>query len=171
VFLPCPSCPQPHYAQVLVCLTTLVRCTTRCMPTWLDQQWMVSRWTARWVLVGEGGGYETHTYTDTAGCTQRTAHMPPMPLNCAPQLCCHVHGCVHWLPPYAAVPPATTTASVTHPQAGAGLVGSCLGSGPGAAQRFQMALEESIARHFPGNHAINCMCHSSENFYRCVLCA
>lgn len=51
-------------------------------------------------------------------------------------------------------------------QAGAGLVGSCLGSGPGAAQRFQMALEESIARHFPGNHAINCMCHSSENFYR-----
>jgi hypothetical protein len=52
-------------------------------------------------------------------------------------------------------------------QAGAGLVGSCLGSGPGAAQRFQMALEDSIARHFPGNHAINCMCHSSENFYRC----
>lgn len=51
-------------------------------------------------------------------------------------------------------------------QAGAGLVGSCLGSGPGAAQRFQMALEDSIARHFPGNHAINCMCHSSENFYR-----
>jgi hypothetical protein len=53
-------------------------------------------------------------------------------------------------------------------QAGAGLVGSCLGSGPGAARRFQMALEESIARHFPGNHAINCMCHSSENFYRYV---
>jgi hypothetical protein len=53
-------------------------------------------------------------------------------------------------------------------QAGAGLVGSCLGSGPGAAQRFQMALEDSIARHFPGNHAINCMCHSSENFYRCA---
>jgi hypothetical protein len=53
-------------------------------------------------------------------------------------------------------------------QAGAGLVGSCLGSGSGAARRFQFALEDSIATHFPGNHAINCMCHSSENFYRCV---
>jgi hypothetical protein len=53
-------------------------------------------------------------------------------------------------------------------QAGVGLVGSCLGGGPAAARRFQAALENSIAQHFPGNHAINCMCHSSENFYRWV---
>jgi raffinose synthase len=54
-------------------------------------------------------------------------------------------------------------------QAGVGLVGSALGGGPAAAREFQAALEESIAQHFPGNHAINCMCHSSENFYRCVV--
>jgi raffinose synthase len=54
-------------------------------------------------------------------------------------------------------------------QAGVGLVGSALGGGPAAAREFQAALEESIATHFPGNHAINCMCHSSENFYRCVV--
>ena len=53
-------------------------------------------------------------------------------------------------------------------QAGVGLVGSCLGGGPAASRKFQAALEGSIATHFPGNHAINCMCHSSENFYRCV---
>jgi raffinose synthase len=53
-------------------------------------------------------------------------------------------------------------------QAGVGLVGSALGGGPSASREFQAALEDSIARHFPGNHAINCMCHSSENFYRCV---
>eukprot|EP00775_Hariotina_reticulata_P012148 gene12148-12286_t len=51
-------------------------------------------------------------------------------------------------------------------QAGVGLVGSCLGGGPAASRLFQAALEDSIAVHFPGNHAINCMCHSSENFYR-----
>lgn len=54
-------------------------------------------------------------------------------------------------------------------QAGVGLVGSVLGGGPAASRLFQAALEDSIARHFPGNHAINCMCHSSENFYRYVL--
>jgi hypothetical protein len=53
-------------------------------------------------------------------------------------------------------------------QAGVGLVGSCLGGGPAASRLFQAALEDSIAVHFPGNHAINCMCHSSENFYRWV---
>lgn len=51
-------------------------------------------------------------------------------------------------------------------QAGVGLVGSVLGGGPAASRLFQAALEDSIAQHFPGNHAINCMCHSSENFYR-----
>jgi Raffinose synthase or seed imbibition protein Sip1 len=53
-------------------------------------------------------------------------------------------------------------------QAGVGLVGSTLGGGPAVASHYQSALEDSIARHFPGNHAINCMCHSTENIYRCV---
>jgi len=51
-------------------------------------------------------------------------------------------------------------------QAGVGLVGSRWGGGPAAAARFHAALESSIAAHFPGNHAINCMCHSTENLYR-----
>jgi raffinose synthase len=51
-------------------------------------------------------------------------------------------------------------------QAGVGLVGSKWGGGPAAAARFHAALESSIASHFPGNHAINCMCHSTENLYR-----
>lgn len=33
-------------------------------------------------------------------------------------------------------------------------------------RRMHAALESSIAAHFPGNHAINCMCHSTENLYR-----
>lgn len=32
--------------------------------------------------------------------------------------------------------------------------------------RFHAALEQSVERHFPGNHCINCMCHSTENIYR-----
>ncbi|KIY92808.1 hypothetical protein MNEG_15155, partial [Monoraphidium neglectum] len=51
-------------------------------------------------------------------------------------------------------------------QAGVGLVGSVLGGGPAASREFQAALEGSVARHFPGNHCINCMCHSTENMYR-----
>jgi raffinose synthase len=51
-------------------------------------------------------------------------------------------------------------------QAGVGLVGSKWGGGPAAAARFHAALEASIAANFPGNHAINCMCHSTENLYR-----
>lgn len=50
-------------------------------------------------------------------------------------------------------------------QAGVGLVGSRMGGGPAAALRAHTALEDSIAKHFDGNHAINCMCH------RCVVCA
>lgn len=53
-------------------------------------------------------------------------------------------------------------------QAGVGLVGSTLGGGPFVAAHYQTALEDSIALHFPGNHAINCMCHSTENIYRCA---
>eukprot|EP00892_Ulva_mutabilis_P009614 jgi/Ulvmu1/7024/UM033_0083.1 len=51
-------------------------------------------------------------------------------------------------------------------QAGLGLVGSVTGGGPALARRFHGALEDSISSHFPGNHAINCMCHSTENIYQ-----
>jgi len=55
-------------------------------------------------------------------------------------------------------------------QAGVGLVGSELGGGPALAAQYQTALEDSVARHFQGNHVINCMCHSTENLYRFVIC-
>lgn len=51
-------------------------------------------------------------------------------------------------------------------QAGIGLMGSKCGGGPALAADFHAALEDSIALHFPGNHAINCMAHSTENIYR-----
>ncbi|CAL8470414.1 g9956 [Coccomyxa elongata] len=51
-------------------------------------------------------------------------------------------------------------------QAGVGLAGSTLGGGPQAALQLNGALEDSVATHFPGNHCINCMCHSTENLYR-----
>jgi raffinose synthase len=51
-------------------------------------------------------------------------------------------------------------------QAGVGLVGSSIGGGPAAAATAHRALEDSIAAHFADNHAINCMCHSTENIYR-----
>ena len=51
-------------------------------------------------------------------------------------------------------------------QAGVGMVGSVTGGGPFVAARYHAALEDSVAKHFPGNDAINCMCHSTENIYR-----
>ncbi|MEW5300241.1 MAG: hypothetical protein WDW36_003183 [Sanguina aurantia] len=51
-------------------------------------------------------------------------------------------------------------------QAGVGLIGSASDGGAAMSKRFHMALEGSVAEHFPGNHAINCMCHSTENMYR-----
>ena len=51
-------------------------------------------------------------------------------------------------------------------QAGVGLSGSTIGGGPAAAHHYHRALEDSVAMHFPGNHCINCMCHSTENLYR-----
>ena len=51
-------------------------------------------------------------------------------------------------------------------QAGVGLIGSAMGGGPAVAQQYHLALEESIKQHFPTNDCINCMCHSTENFYR-----
>ena len=53
-------------------------------------------------------------------------------------------------------------------QAGIGLMGSKRGGGPAVAAAFHGALEDSIRTHFPGNHAINCMAHSTENIYRCA---
>lgn len=53
-------------------------------------------------------------------------------------------------------------------QAGVGLIGSALGGGPALAQQYHLALEQSIKKHFPNNDCINCMCHSTENFYRQV---
>ena len=55
-------------------------------------------------------------------------------------------------------------------QAGIGLMGSKRGGGPAVAAAFHGALEDSIRTHFPGNHAINCMAHSTENIYRWVRC-
>eukprot|EP00798_Chlamydomonas_sp_ICE-L_P012937 gene12937-5975_t len=51
-------------------------------------------------------------------------------------------------------------------QAGIGLMGSTLGGGPALATTFHSALEKSVATHFPNNHVINCMCHSTENLYK-----
>lgn len=51
-------------------------------------------------------------------------------------------------------------------QSGVGLVGSVKGGGAVMARRYHASLEASIGRHFPGNHAINCMCHSTENLYQ-----
>ena len=51
-------------------------------------------------------------------------------------------------------------------QAGIGLAGSALGGGPSVGKEYHAALEDSVADHFPGNHCINCMCHSTENLYR-----
>lgn len=49
-----------------------------------------------------------------------------------------------------------------------GLAGSAVGAGggPALAGRYHTSLEASVRRHFPGNHLINCMCHSTEDLYR-----
>ena len=49
-----------------------------------------------------------------------------------------------------------------------GLAGSGAGGGGGAAlaAAYHASLEASAAAHFPGNHLINCMAHSTENIYR-----
>lgn len=42
-----------------------------------------------------------------------------------------------------------------------------MGGGAALSAMYQGALEASVAHHFVGNHVINCMCHSTENLYRC----
>jgi hypothetical protein len=44
--------------------------------------------------------------------------------------------------------------------------GSAMGGGAATSARYHAALEGSVAASFPGNHVINCMCHSTENLYR-----
>ena len=51
-------------------------------------------------------------------------------------------------------------------QASVGLMGSNCGGGPDLTYKYHTSLEDSIQKHFPGNHCINCMCHSTENLYR-----
>jgi hypothetical protein len=46
-----------------------------------------------------------------------------------------------------------------------GLAGSAAGGGPSLASTYHASLEDSVQRHFPGNHMINCMCHSTEDLY------
>jgi hypothetical protein len=50
-----------------------------------------------------------------------------------------------------------------------GLMGSKLGGGPDMTRKYHQSLERSVQASFPGNHCINCMCHSTENLYRCDL--
>ncbi|KAL0042463.1 hypothetical protein WJX79_000575 [Trebouxia sp. C0005] len=47
-----------------------------------------------------------------------------------------------------------------------GLMGSKLGGGPDMTRKYHQSLERSVQTAFPGNHCINCMCHSTENLYR-----
>jgi raffinose synthase len=48
-----------------------------------------------------------------------------------------------------------------------GLVGSGgAGGGPALAATWHASLEQSVKDNFPGNHLINCMCHSTEDLYR-----
>lgn len=61
------------------------------------------------------------------------------------------------------------------PSAGCGVDGvkvdvqSTIGllGGSGLSAAYHASLEDSIRRHFPGNLLLNCMCHSSEDLYRC----
>lgn len=46
-----------------------------------------------------------------------------------------------------------------------GLAGSADGGGAALAAAYHKSLEASVKTHFPGNHLINCMCHSTEDCY------
>ncbi len=48
------------------------------------------------------------------------------------------------------------------------MIGSTLGGGSAYSAKFHAVLEDSIKQHFPGNALINCMCHSTNNLYRCT---
>ena len=48
------------------------------------------------------------------------------------------------------------------------MIGSTLGGGSAYSAKFHAVLEDSIKQHFPGNALINCMCHSTNDLYRCT---
>lgn len=48
------------------------------------------------------------------------------------------------------------------------MIGSALGGSSVLSGAYHAALEESVAQHFPGNACINCMCHSTNDLYRCA---
>ena len=54
-------------------------------------------------------------------------------------------------------------------QAGVGLVGSTLGGGPAVAALYHAALEDSVATHFPANHAINWCVEESVCSLYCII--
>ena len=51
------------------------------------------------------------------------------------------------------------------------MIGSTLGGGSAYSAKFHSVLEDSIKQHFPGNALINCMCHSTNDLYRCTTTA
>ena len=53
----------------------------------------------------------------------------------------------------------------TDVQSTIGLAGSAVNGGPAFAATYHDSLEDSIKANFPGNHLINCMCHSTEDLY------
>ena len=55
---------------------------------------------------------------------------------------------------------SSSSSSSSSPSSDLALVG-----GPSLSASYHAALEASIASHFPGNAAINCMCHSTENVF------
>jgi len=60
----------------------------------------------------------------------------------------------------AGAPSASSPMSSPSSRADLALVG-----GPSLSASYHAALEASIAHHFPGNAAINCMCHSTEDVF------
>jgi hypothetical protein len=48
------------------------------------------------------------------------------------------------------------------------MIGSSLGGASALSGSYHAALEASVAQHFPGNACINCMCHSTNDLYRCA---
>jgi hypothetical protein len=50
-------------------------------------------------------------------------------------------------------------------QSGLGALAAGIGGGPHVVRQYTAALEASVRASFGAQHAINCMCHSTENLY------
>jgi len=50
-------------------------------------------------------------------------------------------------------------------QSGLGSLAAGIGGGPHVVRQYTEALEASVEESFGAQHAINCMCHSTENLY------